>query len=91
LVHRLGLIFYTILKANRLVSLSKEDGYIHLDEIDWTEDRLKQGVIVKLKKVPFKVKLLKVVATNGDIDWVITNDLDETVITQVAQEANDLR
>ena len=91
LVHRLGLIFYTVLKANRLVSLSKEEGYIHLDEIDWTEDRLKNGIIVKLKKVPFKVKLLKVVATNGDIDWVITNDLDETVITQVAQEANDLR
>jgi hypothetical protein len=91
LVHRLGLIFYTVLKANRLVSLSKEEGYIHLDEIDWTEDRLKNGIIVKLKKVPFKVKLLKVVATNGDIDWVITNDLDDTVITQVAQEANDLR
>ncbi|MCJ7703107.1 MAG: transposase [Anaerolineales bacterium] len=91
LVYRLGLIFYTTLKANRLVSLSIEDGYIHLDEIDWTEDRLKNGIIVKLKKVPFKVKLFKVVATNGNIDWVITNDLDETVITQVAQEANDLR
>jgi hypothetical protein len=91
LVHRLGLIFYTTLKANRLVSLSKEGGYIHLDEIDWTNERLKNGIIVKLKKVPFKVKLFKVVATNGDVDWVITNDLDETVITQVAQEANDLR
>ena len=32
LVHRLGLTFYTTLKANRLVSLSAEDGYIHLDE-----------------------------------------------------------
>jgi len=91
LVHRLGLIFYTTLKANRLVSLSKEGGYIHLDEIEWTNERLKNGIIVKLKKVPFKVKLFKVVATNGDVDWVITNDLDETVITQVAQEANDLR
>ena len=42
-------------------------------------------------KVPFKVRLFKVVAINGDIDWVITNDLDETVITQVAQNANELR
>ena len=66
--HRLGLIFYTTLKTNRLVSLSKESGYVHLDEIDWTEDRLEKGVIVKLKKVPFKVKLFKVVAKNGDID-----------------------
>lgn len=90
-VHRLGLIFYTTLKINRLVSLSKESGYVHLDEIEWTEERLKKGIIVKLKKVPFKVKLFKIVATNGDIDWVITNNLDETITTQVAQKANDLR
>jgi len=91
LVHRLGLTFYTTRKANRLVSLSAEGGYIHLDAIDWTDERLTHGIIVKLKKVPFKVKLFKVVARNGDIDWVITNEPDETVITQVAQHANELR
>ncbi|MCD4753296.1 MAG: transposase [Anaerolineaceae bacterium] len=91
LVNRLGLSFYTTLKNNRLVSLSKEGGYIHLDEIDWTEERLKNGIFVKLKKVPFKVKIFKVVAKNGDIDWLITNDLDETMTTQVAQEVDDLR
>ena len=91
LASRLGLKFYTQLKSNRLISLSKEDGYIHLDEIVWTATQLQNGIIVKLKKVPFKVKLFKVVATNGGIDWIITNNLDETVTTQVAQEANDLR
>ena len=91
LVHRLALTFYTTLKSNRLVSLNKEDGYIHLDEIEWSSEQLKQGMIVKLKKVPFKVKLFKLVATNGDIDWVITNDLDSTSTAQVAQEANDVR
>ena len=91
LVHRLGLTFYTVLKSNRLVSLNKEDGYIHLDEIDWTTEQLQQGIVVKLNKVPFKVKLFKLVATNGDIDWVITNDLDSTSTAQVAQEANDVR
>ena len=40
---------------------------------------LKFGVIVKLKKVPFKVKLFKLVAKNGDIDWLITNELDDTL------------
>ena len=50
LVNTLGLIFYTTLKNNRLVSLSKEDGYIHLDAMDWTEQRLLHSVIVKLKK-----------------------------------------
>ena len=62
LIHRLGLTFYTTRKAKRMVSLSAEDGYIHLDALDWTDERLKHGIIVKLKKLPFKVKLFKVVA-----------------------------
>ncbi len=91
LIQRLGLIFFTTLKENRLVSLSKEDGYVHLDEIEWTDERLQSGVTVKLKEVPFKVRLFKLVATNGDIDWVITNGSDETLTTQIAQDANDVR
>jgi hypothetical protein len=91
LVHRLALTFYTTLKSNRLVSLHAEDGYVHLDEIDWTPEQLQNGIVVKLQKVPFKVKLFKLVATNGDIDWVITNDLDSTCTAQVAQDANDVR
>ncbi len=73
------------------MSLSKEQEYIHLDEIEWTADRLEHGLLVKLKEMPFKVRLFKVVAPNGDIDWVITNDLDETLTTQVAQDASDVR
>jgi hypothetical protein len=91
LIHRLHLIFFTTLKENRLVSLNKEDGYIHLDQIDWTPDRLQNGVRVKLKEVPFHVQLFKLVATNGDIDWVITNSPDETLTAQAAQDANDVR
>jgi hypothetical protein len=74
-----------------MVSLSKESGWIHLDEIEWTAERLQNGVMVKLKEVPFKVRLFKVVATDGDIDWVITNCPDETLTMQVAQEASDVR
>jgi hypothetical protein len=73
------------------VSLSKEQGYVHLEEIEWTSDRLAHGVIVKLKEVPFTVRLFKLVAPNGDIDWVITNDLDETVTAQVAEDSSDVR
>lgn len=91
LVHRLGRTFYTTVKRNRRVSLTKEDGYIGLEDIDWTEERLTHGVVVRLHKVPFPVRLFKLVATNGDIDWVITNDLDETITAQVAQDANDVR
>jgi DDE superfamily endonuclease len=91
LIHRRKRTFFTTLKSNRLVSLSKEQGYIHLEEIEWTLDQLAHGVIVKLKEVPFKVRLFKLVAPNGDIDWVITNDLDETLTTQVADDSSDVR
>lgn len=91
LVHRADRIFYTTLKANRLVSLDKTEGYIHLAEIDWTAARLARGVRVRLQKVPFDVQLFKLVATNGDIDWLITNDPDSTLTMQVVQDANDVR
>jgi len=91
LVHRLGLKFITTLKSNRLVSLSPTAGYVHLDELEWTPDQLENGHLVKLKKVPFKVRLFKVVAPNGDIDWIITNDLSDTTTTQVIQDADDIR
>ena len=91
LVHRLGLTFFTTLKSNRMVSLSKEGGYIHLDEIEWMPEQVQNGLMVKLKEVPFKVRLFKVVATNGDIDWVITNSPDEALTTQAAQDASDVR
>lgn len=73
------------------MSLSKETGYVHLDAIAWTLERLHNGVSVKLKEVPFPVRLFKLVATNGDIDWVITNCPDETLTSQVAEAANDVR
>ena len=85
------LIFFTTLKSNRMVSLSKEGGYIHLDEIEWAPEQLQNGMMVKLKEVPFNVRLFKVVATNGDIDWVITNSPEETLTTQAAQDASDVR
>ncbi len=91
LVHRAGRIFYTSLKANRLVSLDKAAGYSHLGEIAWTPERVEHGVTVRLQKVPFDVQLFKLVATNGDIDWVVTNDPASTLTKQVVQDATDVR
>jgi hypothetical protein len=70
------------------VNRAKKGGYIYLD---WTPERLKTGIVIKLKKVPFKVKLFKRVATNGDIDLALTNGLDDSLTVQVAKEANDVR
>jgi hypothetical protein len=91
LIHRMGMTFFTTLKTNRLVSLSKEGGYIHLEEIEWTKERVDNGILVKLKKLPFKVRLYKLVAQNGDIDWVITNCPDRSLKTKVVEVKNKVR
>jgi hypothetical protein len=91
LVHRLSLTFYTTLKSNRLISLDEGETWLHLQDIEWTDEMLHTGIVVKLSKIPFAVKLFKLVATNGDIDWVVTNNLDSIITSQVAQDANDVR
>jgi SRSO17 transposase len=90
LIAFLKMIFIAPIKDNRLVSLSKDEGYIHVQAIDWTPDRLANGVSVKLKELPFRVRLFKVVATNGDIDWIITNHPDP-ITTQAVQDENARR
>lgn len=62
-----------------------------MDTLVLDERVLITGLIVKLEEAPFKVKLLKLIAPNGDIDWVITNDLDVSVNLFVAELANDTR
>ncbi|MCY7358633.1 MAG: hypothetical protein LH609_14480 [Rudanella sp.] len=71
-IHRQGWTFFTTLKSNRLVSLHRDTGYQHLDTLLFDEKTIVTGLSVKLKEVPFLVKLFKIVAQNGDIDWVIT-------------------
>lgn len=90
-IHRSGRIFYTTLKSNRLVSIDKEQGYIHLDTIQWTDEQLLNGIRVKLKEVPFLVTLFKIVAKNGDVDWVITNDSATDLTTTIVQGRNGVR
>lgn len=82
--------FVTTLKSNRLVSLSPQTGYCHLEDLEWNEEQLLSGQIVKLKELPFKVRLFKVVATNGDIEWMITNQ-PGFISTQVTKAASDVR
>lgn len=92
LVVRLGLIFVTTLKSNRLVSLSKEEGYVHLDQLVWSEQALRHGMVVKLKALPFKVRLFKVALPEGGIEWVITNaDRPDDPTAHSVQEENEVR
>ena len=79
------------IKENRRISLSPRDGYLRLDQIEWAPERLQHGVEVKLKEVPFKVQLFKGVATNGDIEWVITNRAPRFIDTRVVRDENKVR
>ena len=67
-IYRAGWTFFTTLKSNRWVSLTKESGYQGLDTLEPPPQGWSQGVEVRLKEVPFGVKRFKLVATNGDIE-----------------------
>jgi len=91
LVHRSGWTFFTTLKSNRKVSLSKETGYQDLSEIQWTQETLRSGQLVRIREVPFWLKLFKLVDTEDNIEWVITNNLAEDFTRLRAIEAIQVR
>lgn len=91
LIHRSGWTFFTTLKSNRKVSLSKETGYQDLSEIAWTPETLISGQSIRIKEVPFWLKLFKLVDTEGNIEWVITNNLTEDFTRLRAIEAIQVR
>ncbi|MEM6841088.1 MAG: hypothetical protein AAF632_02575 [Bacteroidota bacterium] len=78
-IHRSGWTFFTTLKSNSKVSIDRDIGYQNLDELHFNETTLATGLIVKLHKLTFKVKLFKLVTTDGRIEWIVTNDLDQHV------------
>jgi len=77
LIHRLDRYFITTVKSNRKVSISEEAGYVHLEELPWDATSIQYGMLVKLKELPFKVRLFVVASPDRDIDWVITNLPDD--------------
>lgn len=79
-IHRAGWTFFTTLKSNRKVSLSKETGYVHLQDIVWNIENIQNGIEVKLKGVPFLVKLFMIVHPDADNEYVITNYLGDDLI-----------
>lgn len=91
LVNKHGWTFFTTLKGNRLISPDRETGYVHLDELEFNGQQLRTGKVVKLKKIPFQVKLFKVVTTDGSIEWVISNDLSDETNIFTAELKNENR
>ncbi len=91
MIHRSGWTFYTNLKSNRKVSITKEIGYQDLAELQWSREELIGGKSVRLKEVPFWLKLFKLVDTEGNIEWVITNKLTEDFTRLRAIQAVQVR
>jgi hypothetical protein len=91
MIHRSGWTFYTNLKSNRKVSITKEEGYQDLTQIQWSREELISGKLVRIKEVPFWLKLFKLVDTKGNIEWVITNKLAEDFTRLRAIQAVQVR
>jgi len=91
MIHRSGWTFYTNLKSNRKVSITKEIGYQDLAELQWSQEELISGKLVRLKEVPFWLKLFKLVDREGNIEWVITNKLAEDFTRLRAIQATQVR
>jgi len=90
-IHRAGWAFFTTLKTNRLVRLSKASGDQGLDTLAPPPQGWSRGLAVRLKEVPFGVKRFKLVATNGDTEWGITNHLAAHLTREMVIDAVQVR
>jgi len=90
-IHRAGWTFFTTLKSNRFVSLSKETGYQSRDSLEPSAQGWSRGVEVRRKEGAFGVKLFKLVATNGSIEWVITNHFPTHLTREMVIDAVQVR
>ena len=59
--------------------LRKASGYQRLDTLEPPPQGWSRGVEVRVKEVPFAVRLFKLVAPNGDIERVGTNNFAFTL------------
>ena len=91
LIRRAGWTFFTTLKSNWLVSPSKEIGYQALDAVAPPPGGWSTGLEVRLKQVPFAVRLFKLVAPNGDIEWVVTNNFAFALTKQLVEATTRTR
>jgi len=73
------------------VSVAQETGYQALDTLEPLAQGWSTGVEVRLQQVPFAVKLFKLVATNGDIEWVVTNHLAAHLTREMVIDAVQVR
>jgi hypothetical protein len=93
LIEGMGKTFYCPLKCNRQVDDSGgQSPYQRVDSLDWSEQELELGKLVKVKGFPgdYKLQLFRVVVSTHRTEWIVTNDLPRSSV-QAAQKARRLR
>jgi hypothetical protein len=81
LIDCMGKTFYCPLRKNRSVDDSggERRGYQRVDSLDWSDEELKSGKLIKVKQFPknYKVKLFRVAVSSSRTEWTVTNDLTQ--------------
>lgn len=93
LIEEMGKTFYCPLKVNRSVDDSgAQRPYRRVDSLEWSEQELELGKLVKVKGFPgvYKLKLFRVVVNTHRTEWIVTNDLPRDS-ARAAQKARRLR
>jgi hypothetical protein len=65
-----------------------------VDELDWSEEELEKGKLIKIKGFPknYKVKLFRVVVVHScRTEWIVTNDLSRDSAHDEAREVRGVR
>ena len=86
--------YYCPLKSNRQVDDSGgKHPYQRVDRLDWSQEELKRGKLIKIKGFPkeHKVKLFRVVVHSRRTEWIVTNDLLSQDSVHEAQKVRGVR
>ena len=79
-IEEMGKIYYCPLKKNRLVDDSSgTEGYKQIGALNWSENEIETGKVVKIRKFPknHKVKLFRVQVSTNRTEHVATNDVTQ--------------
>jgi Transposase DDE domain len=92
-IDSLDKIYYCPLKNNRLVDDTfGQEKYKRIELLEWNNEELGCGKIIKIKGFPAKtkVKLFRVTVSTNRTDYIATNDLSQSS-TDVVQEVCKIR
>jgi SRSO17 transposase len=82
-------IFYTSLPKGRVCKeLDKTDGYIAIKDLEWSDEELQTGKLVRIRETPekLKVKLFSIASSERRIDALCTNYIEDTMTARDIQE-----